>query len=78
MRLYKHNCKECLLLGQVELKGIRFDLYYCTKDNTMIARWGTGTNVIASMKIAKKYYDDQYFGDPLAVAYSIAKARQLI
>ena len=78
MRLYKHNCKECLLLGQVEQKGKVYDLYYCTKDNTVIARWGTGINVIAGMKIAKKYYDDQYFGNPLAVAYSIAKARQLI
>lgn len=78
MTLFKNECTECLLLGQVELKGIRYDLHYCTKDNTVIARWGTGTKAVAGLKVAKKYYDDQYFGDPLAVAYSIAKARQLI
>lgn len=78
MTLYKNECKECLLLGQVEQKGKRYDLYYCTKDNTVIARWGSGINAIAGLKIAKKYYDDKYFGSPLAVAYSIAKARQLI
>jgi hypothetical protein len=78
MTLYKNECKECLLLGQVELKTKRYDLYYCTKDDTVIARFGNGQKVIAGMKTAKKYYDDKFFGDPLAVAYSIAKARHLI
>ena len=78
MGLYKHSCEFCIFLGNVELRGKVYDLYYCTKDDTVQARWGNNEKVISGLKVAKIEYERKWFGNPLAVAYSIAMAHGLI
>jgi hypothetical protein len=47
---YKHDCKKCIYLGDY----LEYDLYFCEKEPTVIARYGNeGEEYISGLPFAK-------------------------
>jgi hypothetical protein len=68
------NCSKCIFLGTIE--GTRFsgkvDLYWCTRDNTPVARYGSEAHEYVSGKCFIRHYRE------LALAASLAIKQNLI
>ncbi len=63
------TCDACVYLGQIEGEG---DLYYCSRENTVIAKYGNNPeDYVSGMPLVK--YDPR-----LQAAYTIAKMKGLI
>jgi hypothetical protein len=39
--VYDHNCSFCLFLGAKKVSNIIYDFYFCPKDKSNIARFGS-------------------------------------
>lgn len=61
---YEHDCEACVLLGEWQ----EYDLYFCPKEHTVIARYGPYGFYLSGLP-----RDDKI--EPLAVAKAVAVCR---
>lgn len=58
---YAHDCEECIFLGQ----HTKHDLYFCSANPTVIARYGTDGDYISGIAVASRIPE-------LAIALTLA------
>ncbi len=47
--IYDHNCNSCLFLGAKKVENTLYDFYFCPKDKSNIARFGSDTTNYVSL-----------------------------
>lgn len=47
--VYDHNCTSCLFLGAKKVETTLYDFYFCPKDKSNIARFGSDTSSYISL-----------------------------
>jgi hypothetical protein len=80
--VYKHNCSQCIFLGNYAIEGKVHDLYYCPQITlpTVIARHGNeGPDYSSSIEIAVSQMQDiETYHLPLPEALRRAYKKRLI
>lgn len=85
---FQHDCNTCQLLGRVIIKGIVWDLYFCSTLTwpTLVARYSDGgsryTSGMEFGKMAFTQYCDadgfEHHNQPLMIAYVLAEVNGLV
>lgn len=70
---YTHDCSKCIDLGPYEYQDHSYDLYYCSNEPTILARWGNEGPDYSSGIIFGQLEPDS--SKPLSEAYRRAKAK---
>lgn len=75
---YVHDCDNCIFLGQyMENDGTLYDLYFCSTEPTVIARYGEEGKYLSGLRFA--IYDIFSIREtPLSVALKRAYERGII
>jgi len=75
---YKHDCSNCIFLGSYRYDKTDYDLYYCSNEPTIIARYGENGEYLSGITFGLGDLTENHSNSPLAVALKRGYKKGLI